>query len=153
MTHIHDNIDFVVSAYIVHDDKALLVDHKGLKMWPPVGGHIEPDEDPEQALYREIKEESGLSVRILLSKPSFDASHTKSLATPNFMDIHKINEKHRHVVLIYFAAAGDNKTKLAPDEHRQLRWFSKEDLAKKEFHIIEPVRFYALEALKAAREK
>ena len=58
MAHIHEKIDFVSTAIIVHRDKVLLVHHRGLKLWLPVGGHIELDEDPEEALFREIKEET-----------------------------------------------------------------------------------------------
>lgn len=57
MPHIHDLIDFTVAAYIVNNGKVALVNHLQLKRWMPVGGHIELNEDPEEALFREIKEE------------------------------------------------------------------------------------------------
>ena len=56
MPHIHDLYDFVVSAFIVHKGKVLLIYHKRYHEWLPIGGHIELDEDPQEALYREIKE-------------------------------------------------------------------------------------------------
>ena len=57
MPHIHDLIDFIVDAYIVHNNSVLLILHKKLKIWLPIGGHIELNEDPDEALMREIKEE------------------------------------------------------------------------------------------------
>ncbi|MBP9865972.1 MAG: NUDIX domain-containing protein, partial [Candidatus Omnitrophica bacterium] len=53
--HIHAQFDFVVSVFIIHKGRVLLVHHKSYDEWLPIGGHIEMDEDPEQALYREIK--------------------------------------------------------------------------------------------------
>ncbi len=69
MTHIHEKIDFVVSARIVYEDKILLVYHKLLQKWLPVGGHIELDETPEEAIFREVKEECGLDIEVIGEKP------------------------------------------------------------------------------------
>jgi len=60
MAHINEKIDFTVEAFVVHNQRVLLIFHKKLQRWLPLGGHIELDEDPEQALFREVKEESGL---------------------------------------------------------------------------------------------
>ena len=65
MAHIHDKIDFTVAIFVVHDAKILLIHHRKLDKWLPLGGHIELDEEPEQAALREAKEESGLEVELL----------------------------------------------------------------------------------------
>jgi ADP-ribose pyrophosphatase YjhB (NUDIX family) len=65
MPHIHEKIDFTVSLFIVEGEKVLLVHHKKLDRWLPIGGHIELDEDPEQAAYREAKEECGLEIELI----------------------------------------------------------------------------------------
>ena len=49
MPHIHEKIDFDSDVFIVHDNKVLLRKHDKYKMWLAVGGHIELDEDPNQA--------------------------------------------------------------------------------------------------------
>ena len=64
MPHIHELIDFTVGVYIVHDSKVLLVHHKKFDKWLSVGGHIELHEDPEEALFREVKEETGLEIKL-----------------------------------------------------------------------------------------
>ncbi len=51
---------FTVSIFIVHKDKVLLHVHKRAKKILPLGGHIEPNELPEDACKREVQEESGL---------------------------------------------------------------------------------------------
>ena len=70
MPHIHEKYDFVITVYIVYDKKVLLVHHPRYGKWIPMGGHIELDEDPEEALFREIQEETGLEVEIVAEKPS-----------------------------------------------------------------------------------
>lgn len=65
MPHIHEKIDFTVSLFIVQDGKVLVIHHKKLGQWLPIGGHIELDEDPEQAAYREAREESGLEIELI----------------------------------------------------------------------------------------
>src|SRR5258708_28816740 len=101
MAHIHELIDFTASAFIVFGSKVLLVHHKEHKMWLPVGGHIELDEDPEQALLREVKEESGLEIEIFGKVPHLEVDGMKFLHTPYFLDIHRINQNHRHVGMHY----------------------------------------------------
>ena len=56
MPHIHEKIDFTVSLFIVEGEKVLLVHHKKLDRWLPIGGHIELDEDPEQATRGSLRE-------------------------------------------------------------------------------------------------
>ena len=60
MPHIHNKIDFTVEVFIVYDNKVLLRKHDKYGMWLSVGGHIELDEDSNQAALREVKEEVGL---------------------------------------------------------------------------------------------
>jgi 8-oxo-dGTP pyrophosphatase MutT (NUDIX family) len=45
---------------LYNDGKFLLVDHKKLRLWLPVGGELENGETPQQAGRREVMEETGL---------------------------------------------------------------------------------------------
>ncbi len=148
MPHVHELIDFTVSVFIVHDNKVLLIHHKKLNIWLPIGGHIELDEDPEQALFREVKEECGLEIEILANKPSIESPGTKFLYTPSFLDIHALPENHKHIALTYFAKSASDEFIYNKEEHHDIRWFGKEDLEKSEFSLIPAVKFYAKEAFK-----
>ena len=55
-------IDLTVGGYIIHNNKVLLIHHNKLNLWLPVGGHIDENETPDQALRREIKEEVNLDI-------------------------------------------------------------------------------------------
>lgn len=148
MPHIHDLIDFTVAAYIVYDGKVLLVDHRKLQTWMPIGGHIELNEDPDQALAREIEEECGLAVEIIAdAKPDIHDPGVKPLITPRHMDIHDITDTHRHVGLVYFARAKTDKVVLAEQEHNEIRWFTKDELSDPALNIGPFVRYYCEQAI------
>lgn len=142
MGHVNELVDFVATAYIVHGGRILLVDHKKVGLWLPVGGHIELDEDPDEAMAREISEECGLEVEIVSEKPEF-AGAGKPLFRPRFMDIHKYGDgsPHQHINLVYFAKAQSDKCVLQEGEHNDIKWFSKDDLQNEE-RVGNDVKYY-----------
>lgn len=151
MAHIHDKIDFVSTAFIVHRDKVLLVHHRILKMWLPVGGHIELDEDPIEALYREIKEEAGIDkndLEIMSNKPEIKGTRHKFLLTPNYLDIHNFSKTHQHISLNYFLKSKTEKIVRNIKEHNEIRWFTKKQITSKDLELYPQIKFLALEALK-----
>lgn len=155
MPHIHKDIDWVVTVYIIYRDKVLLVSHKKLQSWLPVGGHVELNEDAEEALIHEIREECGLEVK-LLSQPLPrvpDATGIKFLPVPAYFDIHEITDEHRHQNLVYFGTSSTDKAILAEREHDALRWFTVQDLDEPSWKIWPSVKFYAKEAIKQTRAR
>ncbi|MFH1827115.1 MAG: NUDIX domain-containing protein [bacterium] len=151
MSHIHDKIDFVSTAFIVYRDKVLLVHHKILKTWLPVGGHIELDEDPIEALYREIKEETGIDkkdISVVTEKPDIKIKKVKFLFTPRFLDIHYFSAKHRHTNFIYFIKSKTDKVILNKKESNNIRWFTKSEILNKKYKIIPQIKFLTMKALK-----
>lgn len=149
MAHIHKDIDLTACAYIVYAGKVLLVLHKKLDHWVPIGGHVELDEDADQALMREIQEECGLEVFLLGPEPPVipGAMEVKFLHVPAYFDIHKFDDTHRHMNLVYFAVSMTDKAVLATGEHYELRWFTFEELDDPAFGIWPSVKFYAKEAI------
>jgi 8-oxo-dGTP pyrophosphatase MutT (NUDIX family) len=163
MAHIHEKIDFTVAIFVVHDGKILLIHHRKLGKWLPLGGHIELDEDPEQAALREAKEESGLDVELLGERPPTTSPGTRALIAPRFLDIHRINETHEHIGLIYWARpkvvarasrpcdsathAQDARATLATAEHHDIRWCSLEDLEKLSPPMTDAVKWYCRKAI------
>jgi len=149
MPHIHEKYDFTIGVYIVFEDTVLLVNHPRYHKWIPIGGHVELDEDPEEALFREIAEETGLEVRLLGTKPLISSPGTKSLLTPAYLDVHEANIPHKHINLVYFGQATTNQAILS-DEHTELKWFSVPELQKSQYHLEPIVVFYAQEAIERA---
>ena len=56
--------DLTVAAVVEHEGKYLFVEEyaMGERVWTQPGGHIETDESPEEAVVREVLEESGCTV-------------------------------------------------------------------------------------------
>ncbi|MFA5186059.1 MAG: NUDIX domain-containing protein [Patescibacteria group bacterium] len=148
MPHIHEKIDFAVTAYIVHAGKVLLIKHKALGIWLPVGGHVELDEDPETAILREVREESGLEIQLLGQRSDVPTPNGRSLIPPMFMDIHDITPTHRHIGLVYLARAATDQVALAKLEHDDIRWFDADGLRDPSLDLLPLVRHYAETALK-----
>jgi ADP-ribose pyrophosphatase YjhB (NUDIX family) len=148
MPHIHAFMDFTVEAFVVHEHRVLLIYHTQLHQWLPLGGHIELDEDPERALFREIQEESGLEVDILSQKPAQQFTGKKFLYPPVYLDVHPITPTPHHIGLVYFATAASDQVTLAADEHEAIRWFSEAELHDSTFSIQSDVLFYACDALR-----
>jgi len=147
MAHIHEKIDFTVAIFVVHDARILLIHHRKLDRWLPLGGHIELDEDPEQAALREAKEESGLEVELLGERAPTTEPGTRALITPRFLDIHRITSTHEHVGMIYWARPKAGSVQLAHEEHHDIRWTSIDELDALTPPMSNAVKWYCRKAI------
>jgi 8-oxo-dGTP pyrophosphatase MutT (NUDIX family) len=157
MAHIHEKIDFTVAIFVVHNARILLIHHRKLDKWLPLGGHIELDEDPEQAALREAKEESGLDVELLGERAPTTEAGTRALITPRFLDIHRISETHEHIGMIYWArpkrqptpdpSQEGNRLALAEEEHHDIRWCSVAELDMLQPAMSNAVKWYCRKAI------
>ena len=155
MPHIHDKMDFTVEVVIVYDNKVLLRKHDKYGIWLSVGGHIELDEDPNQAAIREVKEEVGLDIELYnkINLNNINNPNFKDLIPPIFINRHRINEAHEHVTLVYFAESTSDKLILSETEKTEdCRWFSPEDLDNETFGVEPKVKEYAKYALETLKE-
>jgi len=158
MPHIHDKIDFTAEAFIVYKNKVLLRMHDKHKIWMSVGGHIELDEYPEQAVIREVKEEVGLDI-VLSGEAKGPAAGTAEnrgyayLIPPKYMGRHPVSRNHEHVVFVYFAKANTDIISTSKNEHEkaETRWVTMDEL--RNMDLVPNVRFYVEEALKELGEK
>jgi 8-oxo-dGTP pyrophosphatase MutT (NUDIX family) len=148
MAHIHEKIDFTVAIFVVHEGKVLLIHHRNLNKWLPLGGHIELDEHPEQAALREAREESGLEVELLGERPPTTEPGTRALIAPRFLDIHRITDTHEHIGMIYWARPKSGALKLSAAEHHDIRWCSAADLDDLQPPMTAAVKWYCRAALK-----
>jgi len=150
MPHIHDKIDFTVEVFVVNKGRVLLRKHDKYKIWLSVGGHIELDEDPNQAAVREVKEEVGLDVRLFPNgemKGIRDDKY-KELISPRFLNIHDINDNHKHITLVYFATCDSDSLAMSEDERSDgCRWFTREELGEPIYGLKDNVRMHAEKAL------
>lgn len=148
MPHIHELIDFTVSAYIVHDDKILLMHHKKLNTWIQIGGHVELHEDTDEAILREIEEECGVDVTFLEPIDPVPLKASKHLRRPHFLNLHNYSETHKHLDLAYVCLAASPSCRLAKEEARDIGWFGREDFDR--LNLLENIRYFCEKALDIA---
>ena len=139
---------FSATTYVRHNDKVLLHNHKKLKMWLPVGGHIDRDELPQDAAKREVKEETGLDVEIIKPKELLKITEGQEweLILPFHMMLHNLNEYHQHIDMVFFAKTQNDKIVLGEGESREIKWFTKEEIESHE-NISDVVKSTAIEIL------
>lgn len=154
MAHIHEKIDFTVAIFVVQNDRVLVIHHRKLDKWLPLGGHIELDEDPEVAALREAREESGLEVELLGERPPTTGPGTRALIAPRFLDIHRITDTHEHIGMIYWARPKNGSVTLSIVEHHDIRWCSAADLEELRPAMSDAVKWYCMKAIEelAARD-
>ena len=132
MAHIHKDIDFTIGAIIIHpdNDKILLCYHPKYSFWLFPGGHIELDELPDEALFREVKEETGLDIEVLAEKPKVprDTNNEETLYRPRFVNVFDAQLPHRHVNLMYVCRAKSTEI-VQSSEHTSLEWKTKQEIS------------------------
>ncbi len=122
---------FTASAYVVQDNRVLLLKHKKLKKWLPPGGHVDPNETPQEAAVREVKEECGIDIEI--ESDDFihiDEENAISLKRPLLtlleeIPAHGSEPKHQHIDQVFIAKTVGPTDLLGPEE---CRWFTEEEL-------------------------
>jgi 8-oxo-dGTP pyrophosphatase MutT (NUDIX family) len=152
MAHIHEKIDISVTVYVVFGDKVLLRMHEKYKQWFGPGGHVELDEDPNEAAVREVKEEIGLAVELWEGNQRFqtpEGDDNRQLIPPVGLQRHHTSPSHEHVDHVYFARAKTDDVQVAYDGDRsdEWRWLTSSELG--ELGLRPDVEFYARGALEA----
>jgi 8-oxo-dGTP pyrophosphatase MutT (NUDIX family) len=154
---------FTATGFVVHGDRTLLHWHRRLQQWMPPGGHIEPDEDPVQAVLREIREETGMSAEVIPSVPVLPFAAPGQVQPPYTIlveDIPGPDEPHQHIDLIYFCRLTDGA---APDPSTgDFHWVDEAALHSHEpldlaacgvaAPVAEDVRLLAIKAIETARK-
>jgi 8-oxo-dGTP pyrophosphatase MutT (NUDIX family) len=134
---------FSIAVFCRNAGAVLLIKHRRLGTWLPVGGEIEPGETPLEAAQRELREETGLT-------GTFPAGLGVDGTPPGLIgyEEHPAGSKGLHLNFA-FVADVDSRTLVACDEWEDARWVSASQLAAVECPLN--VRQLAAIALGVAR--
>ena len=139
---------FTVAVFVVHEGRVLLHRHKKLGLWLPPGGHIEPNELPDEAAVREVEEETGVQVE-LVGERALPIDYPRQLVLPAGVQLEDIEPGHQHIDLVYFARPISGREAIDPEcAQRDLAgWYHPDELEK--LGVTEQVRAWCAKALAA----
>lgn len=158
MAHHHYALDLCIEAFIINEDAVLLRLHDKYNIWTGPGGHIDPGEDPNEAVCREAMEEAGLDITLVgpTGWVKQDTETNQDLVPPIFMNRHHINKHHDHSALVFAATSTTREINPHEDEdpNCEFIWVTAEELA--EMHqaderLRDEVYRYATKALELAK--
>ncbi len=141
--------DFTVAVFVVRAGHVILHQHRKLGIWLPPGGHIEPDELPDDAARREVLEETGIAVD-LVGPRGLETDYPGQpvqLVRPEGIQLESIGPGHEHIDLIYFAQPVDPGDRL-PALIEGMAWVSAADLPR--LPVTDEVRDWCRKAFAAA---
>ena len=139
---------WVTTIYLVNEDKKVLLTwNKNLQTWIPVGGHIEYGETPEEAIRREVAEETGFDFEFLHLPMDEDNGNVIALKV-HLIQIEKVPHHGHHMNIIFFGRCTRYDARGETDEQEKLKWFSESDLLRMKEGMIENVWKSSLEALR-----
>ncbi len=123
------------TGFIVHREKTLLHYHPKVREWLPPGGHIEKNEDPLEAIVREINEETGLSsdykkyndfVYPVPTNEILSISNLEQVYAPYSIMLENVYDRevgeHQHIDHIYFFALHIKDEKKMPKLANIWKW-------------------------------
>lgn len=118
--------DFTVAVLVVHEGRVLLHWHCKLGRWLPPGGHIEPDELPDEAARREVREETSVAATLLPDRGlDLDLPGApRQLCRPAGIQLEDIAPGHQHIDLVYVATA---ETPLITVDDDSVGWYGPDE--------------------------
>ena len=120
---------FTATGFVVHAGRVLLHWHPKVGAWLPPGGHVEPNEDPVQAVVREVREETGVEAEVVNLAQPLALDYPHQVEPPVTIMVEDINDPvdgfHHHIDMIYFCRLAGPPEPLNPG----WVWVSRERLA------------------------
>ncbi len=121
---------FTATGFVVCGDSVALHWHPKVKAWLPPGGHIEPNEDPVQAVIREVLEETGFKVEVVPTSPHVNLAYPDQVHPPYTIMVEDIHDPvdgfHKHIDMIYFCRPVADCQRLTEG----WQWVSRTELAE-----------------------
>lgn len=123
---------FTTSVIVFKELKAhtqiLMIHHKKFNKWMIPGGHIEVNENPNEAAIREVLEESGINIKLVsFIHKELSVTDGEWLLAPEYLYQQLIpfsqkEEAHYHIDLTYIGYALNHELVLNSEETNAVEW-------------------------------
>ena len=135
---------FSVAVYARRGDQVLVIEHRRLATWLPIGGEIEAGETPLEAAVRELREETGLLGRFRPLAGALDGVPAGYLG----YEEHQAGKKGLHMNFVFVAEVDGDAEVVPNDEFAAWRWVDRAELDRLESPLN--VRQFGVIALEAS---
>ena len=115
---------FSVAVYARRGDRVLVIEHRRLATWLPIGGELEPGETPLEAAERELREETGLVGRFRPLAGALDG------VPPGLIgyEEHPAGSKGIHLNFVFVAEVAEDAEVAPNHEFSAWRWVDRAEL-------------------------
>lgn len=115
---------FSVAVYARRGDRVLVIEHRRLRTWLPIGGELEAGETPLEAAHRELREETGLAGRFRPLAGALDGVPAGLLG----YEEHPAGSKGLHMNFVFVTEVAAGAEVVPNDEFAAWRWVDRAEI-------------------------
>jgi 8-oxo-dGTP pyrophosphatase MutT (NUDIX family) len=116
------------------EPEILLIFHKKLGKWMVPGGHVEPSENPQECAIREVKEETGIEIKLMsFIHNELPNADSKWILPPEYLFEQIIpgsgqQDQHIHIDCVYVGVSLNTEIRVNYEETTNARWASMKEI-------------------------
>lgn len=115
---------FSVAVYARRGERVLVIEHRRLKTWLPIGGELEAGETPLEAAVRELREETGMTGAFHTLEGALDGVPAGLIG----YEEHQAGSKGLHMNFVFVCEIAVGIEVTPNDEFGAWRWVNRAEL-------------------------